>query len=68
MREIKIIVRIDEKKGKINVLEETILGIPPGIDRELYLHAIYSYLFSKSGKKFNSRNILRIEKWKQIKK
>lgn len=62
MREIKIIVKVDEKKGKIHILEETALGIPPGIDRELYLHAIYSYLFLKSGRKFeNIKEILRIE-------
>lgn len=61
MREIKIIVRVDDKNGKINVAEETALGIPPGIDRELYLHAIYSFLYSKSSKKFNSKEILRVE-------
>ena len=62
MREIKIIVRIDEKNGRIKALEETALGIPSGIDRELYLHAIYSYLYSKSCKKFdNTKEILRIE-------
>ena len=62
MREIKIIVRINEKNGKIQVLEETALGFPPGIDRELYLHAIYSYLLNKSSKKFNpDKEVLRIE-------
>jgi hypothetical protein len=63
MRTIKIIVQVNEKTGKINVMEETILGVPPGVDHALYLHAIYSFLFLKSGKKFdNSKELLRVEK------
>ena len=61
MREIKIIIKVDEVNGKINVAEATLLGFPPGIDRELYLHAIYSYLFFKSGSKFDSKQVFKKE-------
>ena len=61
MRLIKIIVQINDKTGKIQSAEETILGLPKWVDKEVYLHGIYGYLWAKSCRKFDSKEILRIE-------
>jgi len=47
MREIKLLIRIDEKTNKIAVVEEQALGIPPGIDKELYMYGIFQYLLNR---------------------
>jgi len=62
MREITILIRIDEVTGKIHVVEKTDYLYPLGVDREIYLHGIYGYLWAKSCKRFGFKDILKFEK------
>jgi len=57
MREIKLLIRIDEKTNKIAVVEEQALGIPPGIDRQIYLQGIYQYLLNRINAKIKIENL-----------
>ncbi len=52
MREVKLVIRIDEKNNRIGVIEETI-NLHVGIDKELFLYGVYNYLLLRHGKKFN---------------
>lgn len=56
MREVKLIIRIDEKTNKIGVVQETI-NLPIGIDKELMLLGIYKYLILRQSKKFKVRGM-----------
>lgn len=61
MRELNIKVKIDEKRNKILVIKETMLNIPEGIDKEIYLAGVYNYLLSKHSNKINNKTILKIK-------
>ena len=54
MREVKLIIRIDEKTNRIGVVEET-TNLPIGIDKKLILFGIYNYLLLRQSKKFKIR-------------
>jgi len=48
MRELRIVIRIDEKKNIIgSIVDPKGLGIPKGIDRSFFLIGIYNYLINK---------------------
>ena len=59
MREIKLLIRIDEKTNRIAVVEEQALGIPEGIDKELYMYGIYQYLLNRMSQKIKIKNPFR---------
>lgn len=63
MKEINIIIRVDEITGKIGVIERHNLNkyFRFKIDQELYLHGIYGYLLSKSNNKFKFSEIFKNE-------
>ena len=62
MRTIKLLIKIDEKNNKIHILEEQALGLPQGIDKEVYLQGIYNYLLFKHSKDIKLKKVFRIEK------
>ena len=62
MRTIRLLIKIDEKNNKIHVVEEQALGLSQGIDKEVYLQGIYSYLLFKHSKDFRLKKVFRIEK------
>lgn len=62
MKEIRLLIRIDEKTDKIAVVEE-VIGIPPGISKQLFLQGVYNYLLFRNSKKFNINDV----KWIYIK-
>ena len=68
MRTIKLLIKIDEKNNKIHILEEQALGLPQGIDKEVYLQGIYNYLLFKHSKDIKLKKVFRIEKWHHQKK
>ena len=57
MREIKIRIVIDEKTNRIGVIEQATLGIPPGIDKQLYLQGVYQYLLSRINQKIKIKHL-----------
>jgi len=51
MKEIELMIRVDEKNNKIGVIEKT-NNFPVGIDKELILWGVYNYLLLRHGNKF----------------
>ncbi len=48
MRELKIVVRIDEKKNIIGTfIDSNSFGMPKGIDKTLFLMGVYHHLFNR---------------------
>ncbi len=60
MREIKIRIGVDEKTNKIIVIEETAIGIPEGIDKEIWLQGIYHQLALRHHDKLKTKNRIKI--------
>lgn len=60
MREIRILIKINEKTNKICVVEEEILGISPGIDKELYLQGVYNHLLQNKSRSLKEKNRVKI--------